>query len=111
MISWARTGREARIFSRHRTGIRVSNSTVEAEALAAAEQEFSDFFETLFGRGDFRGGFTRADQRPFTARGEDTYARIVVDLQDSYRGATRSVTLKHTEIGADGRPVVRTIEP
>ena len=70
-------------------------------------EDFSDFFESLFGRGDFRGGFTRADHRPFTARGEDTYAKIVVDLQDSYLGATRSVTLKHTEIGKDGRPTIR----
>ena len=70
-------------------------------------QEFSDFFETLFGRDDVRGGFTRADHRSFTARGQDTFARIVVDLQDSYLGATRSVTLKHTEIGDDGRPTLR----
>jgi len=70
-------------------------------------EEFSDFFETLFGRGDFRGGFTRADHRPFTARGEDTFARIVVDLEDSYRGATRGVTLKHTEMSDDGRPSLR----
>jgi curved DNA-binding protein len=70
-------------------------------------EEFSDFFETLFGRGDFRGGFTRADHRPFTARGEDTFARIVVDLEDSYRGATRSITLKHTEMGDNGRPSLR----
>jgi curved DNA-binding protein len=69
-------------------------------------EEFSDFFETLFGRGDFRGGFTRPDHRPFTARGEDTFAKIVVDLQDSYIGATRGITLKHTQIGDDGRPRV-----
>ena len=77
------------------------------DSTGGGAEEFSDFFETLFGRGDFRGGFTRADHRPFTARGEDTYAKVVVDLQDSYLGATRSVTLKHTEIGADGRPAVR----
>ena len=77
------------------------------DSTGGGAQEFSDFFETLFGRSDFRGGFTRADHRPFTARGEDTYAKVVVDLQDSYLGATRSVTLKHTEIGADGRPAVR----
>ncbi len=70
-------------------------------------EEFSDFFETLFGRGDFRGGFTRADHRQYTARGEDTYAKIIVDLRDSYLGATRTVTLKHTEMGDDGRPAVR----
>jgi curved DNA-binding protein len=77
------------------------------DSTGGSAEEFSDFFETLFGRGDFRGGFTRADHGSFTVRGEDTYAKIVVDLQDSYLGATRSVTLKHTEIGADGRPAVR----
>jgi len=69
-------------------------------------EEFSDFFETLFGRGDFRGGFTRPDHRPYTARGEDTFAKIVVDLQDSYLGATRGITLKHTQMGDDGRPTL-----
>ena len=73
----------------------------------AGPEDFSDFFETLFGRGDFRGVFTRGDHRPFTARGEDTFAKIAIDLTDSYLGATRSVTLKHTEIGEDGRPQVR----
>jgi curved DNA-binding protein len=77
------------------------------DSAGGGDEDFSDFFETLFGRGDFRGGFTRADHRPFTARGEDTYARIVVDLQDSYLGATRTVTLKHTELGDDGRPALR----
>lgn len=73
----------------------------------ASAEDFSDFFETLFGGGGFRGGFTRADHASARARGEDTYARIAVDLEDSYRGATRTVTLKHTELGQDGRPVVK----
>ncbi len=72
-------------------------------ANGGSPEDFSDFFETLFGR----GGFTRADHRPSMARGEDTHAKIVVDLEDSYRGATRGVTLKHTELSDDGRPVVR----
>jgi curved DNA-binding protein len=71
---------------------------------AGGGEEFSDFFETLFGR----GGFGQASRRPFRGRGEDTYAKIVVDLQDSYLGATRSVSLKHSEIGEDGRPVSRS---
>jgi len=33
---------------------------------------FSDFFDTLFGRGGFGGGFTRSAQRPFDAPWEDT---------------------------------------
>jgi curved DNA-binding protein len=67
------------------------------DSAGAGAADFSDFFETLFGREGFRGGL----------RGEDTRARIVIDLEDSYLGATRTITLKHSEPGDDGRPVVR----
>ncbi len=70
-------------------------------------EEFSDFFESLFGRGgfgthSFRQGATRRPQR-----GENTHAKILIDLEDSYRGATRTLTLRHSELGGDGRPQVR----
>lgn len=65
---------------------------------------FSDFFESLFGRGFDRGGFTHTE---FNARGEDTHTRVLIDLEDAYQGATRSLTLKQTELGSDGRPRVR----
>jgi curved DNA-binding protein len=66
--------------------------------------EFSDFFESLFGQGYARrpGG-----HGGFHARGEDTYARVLIDLEDAYQGATRSLTLKHSELGPDGRPHLR----
>jgi len=67
---------------------------------------FSDFFESLFGRGQFTGGFG-GQQAGFHARGEDARARILIDLEDAYRGATRNLTLKHTELDKDGRPRVR----
>ena len=62
---------------------------------------FSDFFETLFGH-----GFSRAapGRNGFHARGEDTHAKVVIDLEDAYRGATRALTLKHTELDPNGRP-------
>ncbi|HEC16879.1 MAG TPA: J domain-containing protein [Sedimenticola sp.] len=65
---------------------------------------FSDFFESLFGRGFARGGRVHTE---FHARGEDIHARVLIDLEDAYRGATRALTLKHTELGADGRPRVK----
>lgn len=68
---------------------------------AADAAEYSDFFDTLFGRGFSRGGAGRADLH---ARGEDTYAKVLIDLEDAYRGATRTVGLKHTELGPNGRP-------
>jgi curved DNA-binding protein len=65
--------------------------------------QFSDFFENLFGH----GGFAGHAQRDFHARGEDTYARVLIDLEDAYQGASRSLTLKHSELGADGRPQIK----
>lgn len=65
---------------------------------------FSDFFETLFGRDFGRGGFGHAE---FHARGEDTHTRVLIDLEDAYHGATRTLALKQTEMGPNGRPRVR----
>ena len=68
---------------------------------------FSDFFESLFGRGGFGGARQARGAREFHAHGEDTHARLLIDLEDAYNGATRSLTLKHTELGADGRPQIK----
>lgn len=68
---------------------------------------FSDFFESLFGGAARRaqpGGARRT--REFRMRGEDRHAKVVVELEDSYRGATRSITLQVPEVTADGH--VRT---
>jgi curved DNA-binding protein len=81
----------------------------------ADAEQFSDFFESLFGRGSMGGGmgggmggrYSRQAYHDFHARGDDTYASVQIDLEDAYKGATRSLTLKHTELGADGRPHVK----
>jgi len=74
----------------------------------ATPEQFSDFFDSLFGRAAPGGSFTHSTRHAFHARGEDTYAKILIDLEDAYTGKSRAVTLEHTEIGADGRPAVRT---
>ncbi len=66
--------------------------------------EFSDFFESLFGGRQNRGRHTH---RQFRARGEDHHARVSVDLEDSYTGAQRSVSLRAPELGDDGHVVLR----
>jgi curved DNA-binding protein len=60
--------------------------------------QFSDFFDSLFGgrfgRGGARGGFSMP--------GEDQHATIDIDLEESYRGATRTLQLtipRHDERG------------
>lgn len=66
--------------------------------------QFSDFFEALFGRGFDRGGHGRGG---FHARGGDTHAKVLINIEDAYRGTTRSLTLKHTVLDKDGRPKVQ----
>ncbi|WP_455366726.1 DnaJ C-terminal domain-containing protein [Kaarinaea lacus] len=61
--------------------------------------QFSDFFESLFGR---KPGHRQ--WRQFDTRGEDTYAKVLIDLEDAYHGATRTLTLKSTELDPQGRP-------
>ena len=72
-------------------------------------EQFSDFFESLFGRGDFGGGrgFRQSGTGRGARRGDNTHAKILIDLEDAYKGATRTLTLRHSELGADGRPQVR----
>jgi curved DNA-binding protein len=81
----------------------------------ADPEAFSDFFESLFGRGAhfaergyaggaYSGGFGGAQRREFHAQGENTYAKVAIDLEDSYHGGKRQIVLKHSELGPDGRP-------
>jgi len=72
----------------------------------ADAEQFSDFFGNLFGRGGFGGAYT-THRRGFHTRGEDTHAKVLIDLEDAYHGATRTITLKHSETGVNGRPAVR----
>jgi curved DNA-binding protein len=61
----------------------------------------SDFFETLFGRGF---GSAQADRGPagFRARGEDHHAKVLIELEDAYRGATRDITLRTPQLDSSG---------
>jgi curved DNA-binding protein len=55
----------------------------------ADAEQFSDFFEELFG-----GGFRQARTRSgFHAHGQDNFVRVMIDLEDAYTGATRQLQL------------------
>jgi curved DNA-binding protein len=78
----------------------------------AADGEFSDFFSQLFGR--MGGGAQRRGARGaqggferFEARGQDHHARILLDLEDAFRGAVRQVTLRSPQLDEAGRPTLR----
>ncbi|MFQ6371680.1 DnaJ C-terminal domain-containing protein [Shewanella sp. YIC-542] len=65
--------------------------------------DFDDIFQSMFGgRANTQGG--RHSRAQFEFPGEDIRARIQIDLEDSYRGTTRTITL-----GGDGRNAGRTL--
>jgi len=68
---------------------------------AANAARFSDFFESLFG--EARGGGYTSAAGPFGGRGEDIEARVTVDLEDAYGGASRLLTLQSPEVTPEGR--------
>jgi len=61
--------------------------------------DFSDFFSELFGRRGQSGGGTGAR---FQARGEDHHAKVQLDLEDAYRGATRVISLRSPHVDEHG---------
>ncbi|TCK17755.1 curved DNA-binding protein [Thiogranum longum] len=69
--------------------------------------DYSDFFESLFGQGfaGARGGGQR--RGGYHARGEDHHAKVLIDLEDAFNGATRTITLRHPELDASGHVVNR----
>ena len=72
----------------------------------AEAEPFSDFFESLFGGGGFRhaGGHRQG----WRTKGEDHHAKILIDLEDAYHGAEKSLNLKVPEVDPNGHVVTRT---
>ena len=69
--------------------------------------EFSDFFAELFG--NLRGGARTAGfytQGQVNARGEDHHAKVMLDLEDSFRGASRQIALRVPRMDAQGHVVL-----
>ena len=65
----------------------------------AEDFDHSAFFEALFGR---HGGRARAPRGTPHARGEDHHAKVLIDLEDAYRGAQHSVSLRMPSLDANG---------
>lgn len=74
---------------------------------------FSDFFAELFGAGSPFGGAARPgrsqgrSQRGYAAAGQDHVARVEIDLEDAYRGGSRTIELRSPEMSADGHVTVK----
>ena len=66
---------------------------------------FSDFFESLFG---YAGPWRHERGADLRMHGQDHHAKILIDLEDVFHGATRTITLRVPEVTPDGH--VRTRE-
>ena len=69
---------------------------------------FSDFFESLFGRGFATGSKSYGTGGQFHVQGGDHHAKILIDLEDAYRGVTRSISLKMPHTDKNGQIVTKT---
>ena len=75
-------------------------------------QDHSAFFDALF-RGMGRGqGADQFSHDAFDMHGQDQHAKIQIDIEDSYNGATRTLQLRAQTRASDGQPQLtdRTIE-
>ena len=72
----------------------------------AEAADFSDFFSELFGRmGPARHAGERGAQR---MQGEDHHAKILLDVEDAWRGAQRRLTLRVPKLDSQGRLTLET---
>jgi len=65
-------------------------------------EEFSDFFESLFGGGPF-GRRTTGTRGAAGYRGEDLTSRIEISLEDAFHGAQRRIRLEEPHRDSRGR--------
>jgi curved DNA-binding protein len=66
----------------------------------ADHAEFSEFFSSVFGRGEQRA----AKSRNTRSRGEDHHAAIEISVEDAIHGVQREITLRALEMDAQGNP-------
>ena len=71
---------------------------------------YSDFFESLFGQGFRQAGGSRQGgfyQQGANIRGEDHHAKILIDLEDAMKGATRSISLREPAVDSSGHVITK----
>ncbi|MBT8087290.1 MAG: DnaJ domain-containing protein, partial [Gammaproteobacteria bacterium] len=96
-----KTGQEFRPPPDWNAGFEFSGASGAADAGV-----FSDFFESLFGR-EFRPAGGDRMHAGVRSRGEDHHARILIDLEDAYRGASRNISLRAPELDGSGHVLTR----
>ncbi|WP_457423558.1 DnaJ C-terminal domain-containing protein [Roseateles sp. P5_E7] len=67
---------------------------------APSAEDFSAFFESIFGRGGPGARPAAGGRRQ--APGSDHHAKVMIDLEDSYRGARRTISLRVPVVDLQG---------
>ncbi|WP_445372615.1 DnaJ C-terminal domain-containing protein [Methylomonas sp. HW2-6] len=72
--------------------------------------DFGDFFSQLFGRmgAGGRGGPFEAHAGSFQAQGEDHHAKVLLDIEDAFHGASRQISLRVPAMDAGGHVTLNT---
>ncbi len=65
-----------------------------------SDHDYSDFFESLFGRS---GQADSGRRQTFRMKGEDQHAKIVIHLADAYHGSRQNITLSRATVDENGR--------
>ena len=73
---------------------------------AADAGAYSEFFESLFGQGMGPQAGTGTRQG-FNAHGEDHHAKVQVDLEDTYKGASHAISLRTPELDKSGHVITK----
>ncbi len=71
-----------------------------------SQEDYSDFFSSLFGGGSPFGG-AGMGEGPASRAARDHHARVDIELEEAFRGATRTLELRRPEAGSDGRVELR----
>ncbi|HEX4584746.1 MAG TPA: DnaJ C-terminal domain-containing protein [Burkholderiaceae bacterium] len=72
----------------------------------AGARDFSDFFSELFGRmGSARH---EGEHRGARGRGEDHHAKILLDIEDAWRGSQQRISLRVPKLDERGRVTLET---
>ncbi|HYC37047.1 MAG TPA: DnaJ C-terminal domain-containing protein [Usitatibacter sp.] len=70
--------------------------------------DFSDFFSQVFGRMGGGAGPRSGRAANFQARGQDHHAKVMLDVEDAFHGATRQLSLRVPKQDEQGRVRLET---
>jgi curved DNA-binding protein len=82
-------------------------SGFEFAGAGAGDSDHSDFFESLFGGAGRRGRHGFGGGRNPSGRGEDHHAKVILDLEATLEGGSRTFTLRVPELDEQGRLVTK----